>query len=346
MQLLQKTIDSIGNLDKDTMIKAQERLDYLLKPKGSLGSLEDIALQLAGITGRVHNTVKKKTIIVMCSDNGIVEENVTSFPQSVSVAVTETMLKGISGVAVLAKHAGASLKIVDIGLNGEIKSSDIINKKIKYGTSNFARGPSMSRSEAINVIEIGIETANQCIDEGAHVLGTGEVGIGNTTTSSAVLYAMTGMSLDKLVGRGAGLTDEGLANKKEVIRRAVELNKPDASDPVDVLSKVGGFDIAGLAGCYLAAAARRTPIVIDGFISGVSALIAAKIKPEAKEFMFASHRSLEPGAVLVNEMLGLSPMLDMNMRLGEGTGCALAFNIIEAAAKVMNEMGTFGDIGM
>ena len=346
MNLLQKTISEIGGLDRDAMEKAQARLDYLLKPPGSLGKLEDIARQFAGITGSIKNGVEKKTILVMCADNGVVEEKVVSFPQSVSLLVAETMVGGISGVAVLARHAGATLKVVDIGLNGETKAAGIINRKIRKGTSNMAKGPAMSRDEAVRAIETGIEIAVQAIGEGADLLGTGEVGIGNTTTSSAVLYAFTGASLDRLVGRGAGLTDEGLETKKKVIERAVKQNRPDQNDPVDVVAKVGGFDIAGLAGCFLGAAARRKPIVIDGFISGAAAVVAVKLCPGAKDFMFTSHVSREPGTALINEILGLAPMLDMNMRLGEGTGCALAFNIIEAATRMMNEMGTFGDIGM
>jgi nicotinate-nucleotide--dimethylbenzimidazole phosphoribosyltransferase len=204
----------------------------------------------------------------------------------------------------------------------------------------------MTRSETIKAIETGIEITNQAIDDGVNLIGTGEIGIGNTTSSSAVLYAFTKENLDMLVGRGAGLTDEGLIHKKEIIKKAVDFNKPDSSDPIDVISKVGGFDIAGLAGCYLAAAASRTPIVIDGFISGVAAVVASKINSKAINYMFTSHVSVEPGSAKISEILGLKPMLDMNMRLGEGTGCALAFNIIEASTKMMNEMGTFADIGM
>jgi len=346
MELLKKTVEKIGDLHRDKMAEAQERLDNLLKPPGSLGKLENIALQLTGITGNLRNTINKKCIIVMAGDNGIVNEGVTSFPKDVSLLVAETMVSGISGVAVLARHAGAELKVVDLGIDGDIKAEGIINRKIRKSTSSFLNGPAMSREEAIKAIETGIEITESAINEGADLIGTGEVGIGNTSTSSAVLYAFTGADLDTIVGRGAGLTDEALERKKDVIRQGVSFNKPDPSDPVDVLSKVGGFDIAGLTGVYLAAAAARVPVVIDGFISGVAAVAASKLAPGAVNFMFASHISVEPGVVKIGEILGLSPMLDMNMRLGEGTGCALAFNIIEAAVKVMNEMGTFADIGM
>jgi len=346
MQLLEKTISRIDDLHRDMMDEAQMRLNSLLKPPGSLGKLEDIALQLAGITGKIHNSINRKCIIVMAADNGIVNEGVTSFPKEVSLLVTETMVNGISGVAVLARHAKSDLKVVDLGIDGEINADGLINRKIRRSTSSFLNGPAMSREEAVRAIETGIEIAETAIKEGADVLGTGEVGIGNTTTSSAMLYAFTGTDLDLIVGRGAGLSDEGLMRKKDVIRQGVAFNKPDPSDPIDVLSKVGGFDIAGLTGVYLAAAAARVPVVIDGFISGVAAVTALKLSHAAKNFMFASHCSVEPGALKVAELLGLSPMLDMNMRLGEGTGCALAFNIMEAAVIIMNEMGTFADIGM
>jgi nicotinate-nucleotide--dimethylbenzimidazole phosphoribosyltransferase len=328
------------------MEKAQERLDFLLKPAGSLGKLEDIARQLAGITGKINNSIDPKCIIVMCSDNGIVEENVTSFPQKVSLLVAETMVKGISGVAVLARHAGATIKVVDIGLMGTSTETGIIQKKIRNATSNFSQGPAMSRDEAIQAIKTGIEITNQAIDEGINLLGTGEVGIGNTTSSSAVLYALTDADIGKVVGKGAGLSDEGLAHKKDVIRKSVDHNNPNPNDPIDVLAKVGGFDIAGLVGTYIAAAQRRVPIVVDGFISGVAAVLAMKLKKEAVDFMLLSHISAEPGSQLIYQILGKKPMLDMNMRLGEGTGCALAFHIIDAATKMMNDMGTFGDIGM
>jgi nicotinate-nucleotide--dimethylbenzimidazole phosphoribosyltransferase len=256
------------------------------------------------------------------------------------------MVTGISGVAVLARHAGAELRVVDLGIDGDIKAEGVIDRKIRKSTSSFLNGPAMSRDEAVKAIETGVEITNSAIGEGADLIGTGEIGIGNTTTSSAMLYAFTRADLDVVVGRGAGLTDEGLARKKEVILQGVSFNKPDSSDPIDVLFKVGGFDIAGLTGVYLAAAAAGVPVVIDGFISGVAALTAVKLAPDAKGYMFASHASVEPGARKIAELLEISPMLDMNMRLGEGTGCALAFNILEAAAKIINEMGTFADIGM
>lgn len=346
MSLLQKTIDAISSLDEKAMEEAQQRLDFLLKPKGSLGKLEDIAKRVAGITGKVQNTLDKRTVMVMCADNGIFEEQVAISAQIVSTLVADCMVRGLAGVSVLSQHAGAGLKVVDLGLVTDVTSPGIINRKIRRSTSNFVKEPAMSREEAINALEVGIEETLKAIDEGANLLGTGEVGIANTTTSSAILHVFTGASLDNVVGRGAGLSDEGLAKKKECIRIAVEKHMPNPSDPIDVLSKVGGFDIAGMAGAFLAAASRRVPIVIDGFISGAAAVLAQRLCPEVVNYMFPSHGSAEPGAKVIAKELGLEPMLFMDMRLGEGTGAALAFHLMGASMYMMNNQGTFADIGM
>jgi nicotinate-nucleotide--dimethylbenzimidazole phosphoribosyltransferase len=346
MNLLQQTINSIKGFNIESMELAQKRLDNLLKPPGSLGKLEDIAKQLAGITGKVNNKIEGKTILVMAGDNGVYEEKTASFPQEISTLVGKTMLTGLSGVAVLAEFSGSKLKVVDLGIKGDIDHPDLIVKKIKRGTGNISKGPAMTKEEAIKAIEIGIEITNNAIDEGSNLLGTGEIGIANTTTSSAVLYAFTKKDLELIVGRGAGLSDELLEHKKLIVKKAVEINNPDINDPVDVISKVGGFDIAGLTGCYLAAAARRVPILIDGFISGVAAICSMKMQKDSKCFMITSHGTAEPGGKIISEILGLEPMLYMNMRLGEGTGCALGFNLVEAALAMMNNMGTFQDIGM
>ncbi|MBN2158434.1 MAG: nicotinate-nucleotide--dimethylbenzimidazole phosphoribosyltransferase [Spirochaetes bacterium] len=346
MGLIDSTMNNVRPPDGRAMSAARTRLDSLLKPPGSLGRLEDIAVKLAGIHGSVGGSVRKKTILVMCGDNGVTEEKVSSFPSEISTLVAEMMLRGMSGVSVLARHAGAELVVVDLGLYGDVTRGGIVDRKIRRGTSNMTKGPAMARDEAVRAIEIGIEETNGAIDAGADILGTGEIGIGNTTTSSAVLYALTGWNIDEIVGRGAGLTDDGLRHKKDVIRRALELNRPDPADSVDVLAKVGGFDIAGLAGCYLAAAARRRPIVIDGFIAGAAAVAAVKMHPGARDFMFTSHASAEPGVAVISRILGLEPILALDMRLGEGTGAALVFQVIEGAVKIINEMGTFKDIGM
>ena len=345
MQLLQQTLEAIGPIDQTVMAATQKEIDYCLKPPGSLGKLEDIVRQVAGITGRIHNTITKKAIIVMMADNGICSEGIAMYPQDITRIGADFVTSGRMGVNFLANYAGADILAVDIGIQVEVDLPKVINRKIRHGTANFLKEPAMTRDEAIRAIEVGIEVANTAIDQGYDLIGTGEIGIGNTTASSAVLYAFTGASIDRVVGRGAGLTDAAFARKKEVVQAAVQLHRPDADDALDVLAKVGSLDIAGMAGTYLACAARRVPVVTDGLISNVAALVAIRLKPEAIQYMIPSHISFEPGAKLLKEITGLEPMLDMNMRLGEGTGCALVFSIIEAALRMIEEMGTFASIG-
>ena len=341
--LLKNALDRIKGLDKQTQAAVQARLDSLTKPLGSLGRLEEIVKQVSGITGKVRPAVDKKSIIIMCADNGVVEEGVSSCPKSVTASVTRNFTRGITGVCVLAAHAGADIVVVDIGVDTQLEDKGIIHKKIRRGTDNIARGPAMTRDEAVKAIETGIEIVYELNQKGVNLLGTGEMGIGNTTTSSAIAAVLTGKSLKTLVGRGSGLSDEGLDRKLEVIKRAIEVNKPDSSDPLDVLSKLGGFDIAGLTGCFIGAAVCRIPILIDGFIASVAALLAVRLKPEIKQFLFASHGSAEPGSNAVHEALGLEPLLMLGMRLGEGTGAAVAFHVIDAAFAAYNGMGTFAD---
>ncbi len=342
-ELLEKTIAKITGPDIVAQQAAKRRLDSLTKPLGSLGRLEEIVIRIAGITGEARPVVDKKTIIIMCADNGVAEEGISSCPKSVTAEVTRNFTRGITGVNILSSHAGAEIVPVDIGVEGQLDCCGIVDKKIMRGTRNMAKGPAMTREEALRAIDAGIETVNELKEKGARMFGTGEMGVGNTTTSSAVAAVLTGRQLDSLVGRGAGLSSEGLEHKIEVIRDSILLNKPDADDAVDVLAKVGGLDIAGLAGCYLGAAACRIPIVIDGFIAGVAALVAARIMPDSREFMIASHGSAEPGSKAVLEALGLEPLLMLGLRLGEGTGAALAFHIIDAAFEAYNKMGIFGD---
>ncbi|WP_310599489.1 nicotinate-nucleotide--dimethylbenzimidazole phosphoribosyltransferase [Desulfobulbus sp.] len=345
MQLLKQTLDAIQPADRVAMAAAQREIDYCLKPPGSLGKLESIARQIAGITGQVHNAIKQKAIVVMMADNGVYGEGVAMYPQDVTRIGADFVTSGRMGVNFLARAAKADILAVDIGIQVDVDLPKVIKRKIRHGTANFLREPAMSREEAIRAIEVGIEVTLAAIDQGYDLIGTGEIGIGNTTASSAVLYAFTGASIDRVVGRGAGLTDEALERKKNVIKQAVQLHRPDPDDPIDVLSKVGGLDIAGLAGTYLACAARRVPVVTDGLISNVAALTAMRLKPTAVEYMIPSHLSFEPGAKLLREITGLEPMLDMDMRLGEGTGCALMFPIIEAALRMIEEMGTFAILG-
>ncbi|MGI6584837.1 MAG: nicotinate-nucleotide--dimethylbenzimidazole phosphoribosyltransferase [Lutisporaceae bacterium] len=343
MELFEKTVAGIRPAYEESMKKAAERLDKLVKPIGSLGKLEDLAIKISGITGKQMNSFEKKVTIIMASDNGVVEEGVSAAPQEVTALMTINFLKGITGVCVLSKHAGADIRVVDIGVASDLGYPGLINRKIRKGTFNMSKGPAMSREEAIKAIETGIEMVSLLVKEGYSLFGTGEMGIGNTSTSSAVAMAFLGCSSEEAVGKGVGLTEEGYANKKSVIERAISVNKPDPEDPIDVLSKVGGFDIAGMTGCFLGAAYHRVPIVIDGFISAAAALAAYRINPLVKDFIIPSHLSEEPGYRLVINDIGLEPLLDLNMRLGEGSGCPLAFNIIEAAEVIISDMATFDE---
>ena len=345
MHLLKQTLDAIRPVDRAVMAAAQREIDYCLKPPGSLGKLESMARQIAGITGQVHNAIRKKAIVVMMADNGVYTEGVAMYPQDITRIGAEFVTTGRMGVNFLARQAGADIIAVDIGIQVDVDLPGVINRKVRYGTANFLKEPAMTREEAIQAIEAGIEVTMDAIDRGYDLIGTGEIGIGNTTASSAVLFAFTGAPIDRVVGRGAGLTDEAFARKKAVVEEAVRLHQPDPDDPLDVLAKVGGLDIAGMVGTYLACAARRVPVVTDGLISNVAALAAMRCKPEAVQYMIPSHISFEPGAKLLKEITGLEPMLDMDMRLGEGTGCALVFTIIEAALRMIEEMGTFAVLG-
>lgn len=344
MNLLEKTLNSIEDLHEKSMLKARERLNCLIKPPGSLGKLETMAIQIAGITGQVNNSLSKKVIIIMAADNGVIEEGISVAPAEVTALVTKCMTEGGTGVSVLARHAGSDLMVVDIGVNQEMNYPGIINKKIRYGTGNILKEPAMTRAEAIKAIETGIETVIEAKDRGFQLIGTGETGMGNTTTSSAILSLYGACDIEEVTGRGAGLSDEGVKKKIDVIRKSIELKYPDISDPIDVISKVGGLDIAGLAGVYLGCASERIPVVIDGFISGVAALMAIKLNKKTRNFMFPSHMSAERGGKKLMECLSMEPMFYMDMRLGEGTGCAFAFSVIEEAAKLINEMYTFKEV--
>lgn len=334
-------LKSIRPLHDDAVKQAQKRVDSLAKPLGSLGKLEKIAIQLSGITGEMKNKINKKCVIVMSADNGIVEEGVASTPQNVTLIQSINMVKSLTGISALSKQADADVKVIDIGINSDVCYQGIINKKIKKGTANFAKGPAMTKEEAEKAIDIGIEITSGLINEGYDLIGTGEMGIGNTSTSSAVVMSFTGQPAEAAVGRGGGLTDKAFENKKSVIEKAVKLNNPNKKDPIDVLSKVGGLDIAGLVGCYIAAAYHRVPIVMDGVISATAAMVAIKLNPVIKEYIIPSHVSLEPSYNIIVDELGMDPLLLMDMRLGEGTGCPLTFHIIESACSMMNHMATF-----
>ncbi|NLP15062.1 MAG: nicotinate-nucleotide--dimethylbenzimidazole phosphoribosyltransferase [Clostridium sp.] len=341
--MLYDILKSIGQLYDEPMNEAKRRLDSLVKPAGSLGVLEEIICRIAGIRGKVYPSIDKKTVVIMCSDNGVVEEEVTSCPKEVTSYLTRGLFKGITTVNAFTRHAGADITVVDIGVDGDLECEGLLNRKIRKGTWNIAKGPAMTREEAIRAIETGICVVKDLHEKGYNLLGTGEVGIGNTTTSSAVSSVLTGSPVEDMVGRGAGLSDQGLVKKIATVKKAIEVNRANPDDPIDVLAKLGGFDIAGLVGCFIGAATHRIPILIDGFISSCAALLAVRMEPKVLAYVFPSHGSAEPGSRKVMKELGLEPMLNLGMRVGEGTGTALAFHIIDAAFEAYMKMGTFDD---
>lgn len=346
MEILKEALKNIGDLDGTVMQKARERLDSLTKPRGSLGVLEDLAVKIAGIRGELFNDFKRKTVIIMAGDHGVVDEGVSAYPKEVTPQMVLNFLSGGAAINVLARHEGAEIVCVDIGVASDVDHPGLLVRKVKKGTDNMTKGPAMSREEAIEAIEVGIVTAWEAIDKGSDLIATGDMGIGNTTPSSAILAAFSGRPLEEIVGRGTGIDDIRLQKKLNAIKKALEVNKPDPQDPVGVLAKVGGLEIAGIAGVILGAASRRVPVIIDGFISTAGALVASKINPRAVNFMIASHVSQEPGHKVMLDLLGLEPMIFMRMRLGEGTGAVLAMNLVEAAVKIIREMATFEEAGV
>jgi nicotinate-nucleotide--dimethylbenzimidazole phosphoribosyltransferase len=329
--------------------KAKERTSQLVMPPRALGRLHEFSERLCAIQGTLKPSLAKKAVVVMAGDHGVVEEGVSAFPQAVTVAMVHTFLAGGAGINAIARSVGADVFVVDMGVAGALDPSGMpnrekfISRKIAPGTANFTKGPAMGREQAAKAVLAGYGTASALFDKGLDVLGTGDMGIGNTTPSAAVGAAVTGEGLDGMVGRGTGVDDKGLARKKDAIRRALEVNRPDPEDGLDVLSKAGGFEIGGIAGLILAAAARKRPVVVDGFISTAGALIAALLCPVAKDYMFAGHESEEPGHRLMLSHLGLVPVLRLGMRLGEGTGGALAMGVLEGAVRMFTEMMTFAE---
>lgn len=346
MKLLKETLDNIRGLNETQCKKAKDFIDNLSKPIGSLGVLEDIVIKLYGIKEKEVKNINKKSIIIMCGDNGIVDEGVSACPQDVTTIVMENLTKGITGVCALSKYYGSNLTIVDLGAKKDLDIDKIINKKIAYGTKNMSLEPAMTRAEAIQAIESGIETVKDLVEDGYDLLGTGEMGIGNTSTSAAILSVLSGKDPETVVGMGSGLTLNQYEHKKYIIKKAIDINKPNKEDVLDVLSKVGGFDIAGLCGTFLGAARYRVPIVIDGFIASCAALCAYRLNPKVKDYIFPSHLSEEIGAKYVMEEMELEPLVNLKMRLGEGSGCPFAFNIIESALYTMHNMASFQDAGI
>lgn len=335
--------NAILPLDAAAMAAARERQAQLAKPPGSLGRLEDLSVQLAGITGKVHNQIEKKHLLVFAADNGVVAEGVTSAPQSVTLMQTVNLTRHKTGASTLCRHFGCEITVCDVGVNAEIQEPKVLNRKIAYGTQNIAHGPAMKREQALQAIRTGFALAQAT---GADVIGIGEMGIGNTTTSAAVLSVLLNADVEAVTGRGGGITDESFQKKKQVIKTAIAINRPDKDDVVDVLSKVGGFDIAAMCGAFLGCAAKRCPVVIDGFISAVAALCAYKLCPLAVQYFIPSHASYEIGYKLAMDVMGLQPIFLLGMRLGEGSGCPLAFEVLRAACAIINDMATFDQAGI
>ncbi len=353
MDKIKKTIAKIEKIDYSLVKKTQNRLDNLTKPQGSLGKLEELAKLIVGITGKENPILKNKVIFTLAADHGVTEEKVSAYPKEVTAQMVYNFLRGGAGINVLARHVGARVVVVDIGVAEKISATkrsgfaknfgekNFKDKKINYGTKNMTKGPAMTKEEAIKSIETGIEVFESEFKRGIDIIGTGDMGIGNTTASSAIACVFTRRKVEEVTGKGTGIDDQTLSKKIKLIKKAIRINRPNPKDAIDVLAKVGGFEIGGLAGVILAAAANRIPVVIDGFISGAAALIAYKLEPKVKDYMIAAHRSQELGHRAILEFIGLRPLLDLDLRLGEGTGAALAIGIAEASIKVLTQMATF-----
>ena len=340
---IEALVRAVQPLDQKAMLAAETHQARLAKPPGSLGRLEELSVQLAGITGKVHNELPRKQLLVFAADNGVVAEGVSSAPQSVTMQQTINLTRGKTGAAVLAKRFDCGLTVCDVGVNADICESAVLNRKIAYGTQNICAGPAMTREQALQAILTGAAVAEN-VD--ADAVGIGEMGIGNTTTSSAVLAVLLGADVDKVTGRGGGITEESFRKKKAVIRTAIAVNRPNRNDVIDVLAKVGGFDLAAMCGAFLGAAASRRAAVIDGFISAVAALCAVRLCPLVRGYLIPSHASFEIGYRLAMEEMTLRPLFDLGMRLGEGSGCPLAFQMLDAACAVMNNMASFDEAGI
>jgi len=346
-QLVDQTLAEIAPLNQEAMAAARARQDTLTKPLGSLGRLEDISVLLAGIFGQPIPQIRRKSIILAAGDHGVVAEGVSAYPQEVTPQMVYNFLRGGAAINVLSRHAGANIVILDAGVAADLAPHPLLRSaKVGKGTANMAVGPAMTRTQAIQCLETGIDAAKEQIAEGADLIACGDMGIGNTTPSSAITSVITGADPEVTTGRGTGLDDAALQHKVEVVRRAIAVNRPDPNDGLDVLAKVGGFEIGVLAGAMLGTAASSRPVVVDGFICGAAALIAWTISPDAGGYFIASHQSVEPGHRIALQAMELHPLLNMGMRLGEGTGAALAMHIIEAAARCLAEMATFAEAGV
>lgn len=344
---LQSLVGSILPLEPACLDAAQRRLDDLTKPPGSLGRLETVARRLAGIQRTAKPAIHRKRVYTLAGDHGVTEEGVSAFPREVTAQMVLNFLRGGAAINVLARHVGAEVVVVDIGVDHDFGDlGGLVHAKVARGTANLARGPAMGRREALAALGVGVGLADRAAEDGVDLVGVGEMGIGNTTPAAAILAAFTGLDPAEAVGRGTGVDDQGLARKAEAVRRGLAVNRPDPADPLDVLAKVGGLEIAGIAGVCLGAAARRIPVAVDGFISTAGALVAARLAPAVKEYLFLSHLSQERAHIRMVEHLDQNPLLVLELRLGEGTGAALAMSVIEASARVLSEMATFSEAGV
>lgn len=346
MGILENTVAGITVVNSAAMDKAQARLDSLTKPLGSLGRLEELAKRIAGITGKGTPALAGKVIFTFAGDHGVTEEGVSPYPQEVTAQMVYNFIRGGAAINVLSAHAGARVVVADMGVAtaldpAQVKSPLFRDRKVGFGTKNFTKGPAMSREDARLAVEAGIILFEEEMHHGIDIAGIGEMGIGNSTSASAIVAVFTGIPVEMLVGRGAGLDDAGVHKKASCVKKGIAVNKPDPKDALDVLSKVGGYEIAGLAGVVLAAANRKVPVVIDGLISTSAALVAAGLAPLSKQYMIASHCSVEPGHIKMLDFLGLRPLFNLDMRLGEGTGAAIAISLCDASIKVLTQMATF-----
>ena len=345
--ILSKTIANIRPLDTKSMAKAKARQDMLTKPAGSLGRLESLSIQIAGIQGKALPQIKQKAVIVMAADHGVAARGTSAYPQEVTAEMVLNFLHGGAGINVISRQVGARVIIVDMGVAQKLESNPgLISRKIAPGTQDMSQGPAMTVAQATQSLEVGIEIVTTEIKKGLDIVATGDMGIGNTTASSAICAIMTGKTAPEVTGRGTGLNDKQLQQKIMIIDEAIALNKPEITKPLELLAKVGGFEIGGLAGVILGAASNRVPVVIDGFVSGAAALIAAGLCPQSIDYMIAGHCSVEPGHKIMLQHLGLKPLLDLEMRLGEGTGAALAMSLAETSIRILTEMATFAEAGV
>lgn len=345
--IISSCVEEIRPIAESNLAQAQKHLDSLTKPPGSLGRLEELGRRYAAIKGLDSPQVRNKAVYVFAADHGVAQQGVSAFPAEVTPQMVLNFLNGGAAINVLANHFGVQVVVIDMGVNYDFGDRPgLLNKKIAMGTEDLSLGPSMTRLQAEQAVQVGMELARAAAAKGVDILGTGDMGIGNTTTSVAIIAALTQRPVKEITGRGTGIDDEALKRKVQVVEKALLINRPDASDPMDVLTKVGGFEIAGIVGLILGSAAARTPVVIDGVISGAAALVAYRMNPAVGDYMFMSHRSQEPAHEVLFDQVKQKALFDFEMRLGEGTGAVIGMNLLEAAAKIYSEMETFENAGV